>query len=198
MAKITPDDVLRVLRSHPQAGSAELCRLLGDINRSTLARAMQAVSAQVVVRGGSRRIRYSLRRSLRGSVEPLALYRIDDRGQAQQAGWLDLTWPQGSALDYLNPWPWPVEDGMCDGWYEGLPYPLLDMRPQGFIGRHFARQHALDLHLPDNPDLWNDDEVTYALSVQGHDQPGDLILGEASYRRLLAARQAGVAPLEDS
>ncbi|MEN9904771.1 MAG: putative kinase YjjJ, partial [Pseudomonadota bacterium] len=100
--------------------------------------------------------------------------------------------------DYLNPWPWPVEDGMCDGWYEGLPYPLLDMRPQGFIGRHFARRHALDLHLPDNPDLWNDDEVTYALSVKGHDQPGDLILGEASYRRLLAARQAGLSTLEDS
>ncbi len=98
MSKITPDDLLRALRTQPQAGSAELCRLLGGINRSTLARAMQAVSTQVVVRGGSRRIRYSLRKSLRGSTEPIPLYRIDVQGHAHQQAWLDLTWPQGSAL----------------------------------------------------------------------------------------------------
>lgn len=60
------------------------------------------------------------------------------------------------------------------------------MRPQGFIGRNFARQHALDLSVSGNPDAWSDDDIVHVLSLHGHDQPGDLILGEVAYRRFLA------------
>ncbi len=33
---------------------------------------------------------------------------------------------------------WPVPDEARDGWWEGLPYPFYDMRPQGYMGRQFA------------------------------------------------------------
>jgi hypothetical protein len=80
---------------------------------------------------------------------------------------------------------------MSDGWFHGLPYALVDMRPQGFLGRNFAHAHALDLGVSDNPDDWSDDDVAHVLATTGYDQPGDLILGEAAYRRFLDYRRAG-------
>ena len=80
---------------------------------------------------------------------------------------------------------------MSDGWFDTLPYPVLDMRPQGFIGRNFAHAHALDLGVSDNPDDWSDDDLAHVLASTGHDQPGNLILGEAAYRRFLDLLRTG-------
>ncbi|MRR29821.1 DNA-binding protein, partial [bacterium] len=112
-----------------------MCRQLKDINRSTLTRLIAQIDSEVVRRGGSKRIRYALRRSLRGRNEPLPLYRIDADGVGHVAGSLDLTYPEGSALAFAEAPVWPLDAGeMSDGWFDGLPYPLLDMRPQGFLG----------------------------------------------------------------
>lgn len=143
----------------------------------------------MVSRGGSRRVRYALRRTLRGGVAPLPLYRIDEAGGGHEVGQLELLAPAGSALAFREPFPWPLMDDMRDGWFDGLPYPLVDMRPQGFIGRNFARRHALDLAVPGNPEEWSDDDIAHAMSMLGHDLPGDLVLGEVSYRRLLDERR---------
>ena len=80
---------------------------------------------------------------------------------------------------------------MSDGWFEGLPYALIDMRPQGFLGRNFAHARALDLGVSDNPEDWSDDDVVHVLATTGYDQPGDLILGEVAYRRFLDYRRTG-------
>jgi hypothetical protein len=80
---------------------------------------------------------------------------------------------------------------MQDGWFDGLPYPIVDMRPQGFLGRGFARQHARLLGVPEDPEAWNDDDIVHALSIAGADQPGDLVLGEAAYRQFLEMRRPG-------
>jgi hypothetical protein len=107
-------------------------------------------------------------------------------------GQLNLSYPAGSALNSTAPFPWPLSPNeMADGWFEGLPYPVVDMRPQGYIGRHFARHHALDLGVSDNPEHWSDDDILRVLSLWGHDQPGDLILGDVSYRRFLDSRGKG-------
>ena len=74
---------------------------------------------------------------------------------------------------------------MQDGWFDGLPYPLADARPQGFLGRNFARHHARALHVSENPDDWSDDDILHVLSSVGFDLPGNLILGDAAYRQFL-------------
>ncbi len=191
MTKLSPETLLRTLRANPRAGSAALCRLLGGINRSTLARGIQSLGEQLVSRGGSRRTRYAARRALRGTSAPITLYRIDASGRGHEMGHLDLLYPAGSALGFSEACPWPLDDEMRDGWFDGLPYPLVDMRPQGFLGRHFARQHALDLAVSANPEEWSEDDIAYVLATFGHDLPGDLVLGEASYRRLLEERRRG-------
>lgn len=184
------NDLRTVLMKSPRTGSAELCRQLKGINRSTLARLIAQIDNEVIRLGGSKRIRYALRRSLRGRSAPLPLYRIDAEGTGHVAGSLCLTHPQGSALSFTEPSVWPLDPGtMREGWFDGLPYPLLDMRPQGFIGRNFAHLHGQTLEVAENLNDWSDDDVLHVLATCGHDQSGDLILGDRAYQRHLDLRR---------
>lgn len=191
MTKLRKQDLIAQLRKNPRAGGAELCSRLGGINRATLSRAMKALKPFVVSAGGSRRMRYALRRELRGDGSEIPLFRIDENGHGHEVGHLSLTYPEGSHLNYSTPPLWPLDRDMQDGWFESLPYFLYDIRPQGFLGRNFAHSHTLDLGVPEYPEAWSDDDITYVLSRFGHDQPGNLILGEISYRKFLDMVSSG-------
>lgn len=65
---------------------------------------------------------------------------------------------------------------------DGLPRELVDARPSGFLGRHFAAVHA-DLRLPPRLADWSDHHTLLAMSRRGEDLPGDLIVGEESFAR---------------
>lgn len=191
MTKLNSNELIRQLRERPRLGSTELCTRLGGISRATLARALKMLGSAVISGGGSRRTRYAFRRELRGKATVIPLFRINEQGQGHEIGQLSLTYPKGSFLAYLDDFHWPLDQDMSDGWFDSLPYPLIDLRPQGFIGRNFARAHALDLGVSDNPEAWSDDDVAHVLSTSGFDQPGDLILGETAYRKFLDSLKAG-------
>jgi len=198
MTKLQTENLVRVLRSNPGLRTAELCTRLGGINKSTLTRGLKLLDDELVIRGGSRRTAYALRRPIRGISEPIPLYQIDESGRATQIALLDCTQPSGSALLFQEPFPWPLAEEMKDGWFGGLPYPLVDMRPQGFLGRNFAKHHAASLQVSENPDDWSDDDVTYVLAQLGSDLPGNLILGEAAFNRHLeSATRNGQHPLTE-
>jgi len=59
------------------------------------------------------------------------------------------------------------------------------MRPQGFIGRNFARQITKDFAVSDNPNDWLDDDIAHVLSLKGADCPGNLIIGDVAYEQWL-------------
>lgn len=185
------ESLMAALRRQPASGSAELCARLGGVNRSTLMRALRELGDSVVSCGRARRTRYALRRALRGDAQPIPLYRVDSAGRGHQLGQLSLISPSGAALAYAAPFPWPLDREMAEGWFPGLPYPIADMRPQGFLGRHFARHHALDLGVAADPAGWSDDDLAHVLAMTGYDQPGDLILGDVAYRRFLECRKRG-------
>lgn len=113
---------------------------------------------------------------------PVDLYRIDRAGDVHHAATLDLVHPHGTAVRYHEPFEWPLEPAMADGWFDGLPYPMQDMRPQGFLGRHFARHHAAMLRVSEDPNAWSDDDVLHALSLLGSDVPGNLLVGDVACR----------------
>lgn len=148
-------------------------------------RAVRALGNQVIVRGRARSTAYAARRSVRGIDEGLSLYRIDSTGRGERVGLLDAVYPHGSALMLDTEFEWPVEDAMVKGWFDSLPYPMDDMRLQGFLGRSFARRHAGVLQVPEDPTKWHDDDILYALSVMGYDTPGNYILGKTAYQRFL-------------
>lgn len=190
-------DLLQTLRTWGRLPAADLLLRLG-VSRPTLMRAVRAASADLVVRGAARRSTYAALRMLRGSTAALPVYRIDETGASHVHGSIYLTYPDGSVLVTDEPSQWPLIDAqMRDGWFDGLPYPLLDMRPQGFLGRNFARAYAAILQVDENPERWSDDDTVHALSLLGLDMPGDLILGDAAYRRWQTVAHSSPPPISD-
>jgi hypothetical protein len=185
MTKIRSDRIINILRAQPRIGAAALRTQLGDISRATLSRAIKQLGNNIISGGGSKRTRYALRRTLRGDAQPIPVYRIDENGQGHEIGRLTLTHPEGCHLTPTMLFRWPLDQDMADGWFDGLPYPIIDMRPQGFLGKRFAKTYAHNLQIADNPDNWSDNDTLYALSNLGHDQPGDMIIGDTAYRLFL-------------
>lgn len=74
---------------------------------------------------------------------------------------------------------------------DGIPWWMLDMRPQGFLGRAYALAHAASLGLPANQEAWSDNEIIRALLVQGQDAVGNLLIGAMARDRFCGAAGAG-------
>jgi hypothetical protein len=74
--------------------------------------------------------------------------------------------------------------------YDDLPWWLADMRPQGYLGRAYARRHAAELGLPERPDDWSAAHVLRALLAHGDDVVGNLLPGDAARDRFLSAPPA--------
>lgn len=164
----------------------ELLALLG-VSRPTMMRAVRDLGREVISRGSARATSYAARRVLRGMTDSLPLYRVDEAGHGTRVGVLDPVYPEGCALalEEGTSMDWPLDRDMMQGWFGSLPYPLDDMRPQGFLGRNFARRNASLLQVPENPAEWREDDILYALAIMGADTPGNFILGKAAYQRFL-------------
>ncbi len=186
-------DLVSILRLRGRLPAGELLRAMG-VSRATLMRQVRAAGEDVISRGRARRTTYAARRALRGSKAALPLYRVDEHGAVQELAHLDLTHPDGCAVEFKADFRWPLDDEMQAGWFDGLPYPLQDMRPQGFLGRNFARHHAALLQVPEDPTVWTDDHALHAKSLLGTDLLGDLILGEPACRQWLERVQADPQP----
>jgi len=195
-------DILHILRLARVISGAELLLRLQKgrptLSRATMMRMVKELGDQVVVRGAARRTSYAARRPLRGIAESIPLYRIDRKGRGEQVAMLDPIYPAGCALRYEDPLEWPLAPEMRDGWFPGLPYPLDDMRPQGFLGRNFARNYAELLQVGPDPQRWQEDDVLHVLSKLGADAAGNYILGESAYRRHLDTMRRGVTPITEA
>lgn len=175
------DETLHILRTWHRMPAADLLARL-QVSRATLMRAVAALGPAVVQRGQARKSAYAASRGLRGQTAPLPLYAISPQGVATEMARLHPIHPAGCALDGAPALGWPLDGDMRSGWFDGLPYMLDDMRPQGFLGRHFAHQHAALMQVADDPALWSEDDVLHVLSLLGADQSGHFILGEAALR----------------
>ena len=188
------DQLTAVLRRRAASSAPELAAALG-ISLPTLHRVLREREGEIVGAGKARRARYALRRAVRGQAAPLPLYEVDAAGRAEAVGALSLVQPEGSWLSLAGT-AWPVPDESRDGWWPGLPYPLNDMRPQGHMGRQFARAEHCQLAVSADPREWGDDDVVHALSRVGADTSGNLILGNAALELWQATKLAPPAALK--
>lgn len=158
--------------------------LARDLNISvpTLHRLLHECSEPVLTVGRARRTRYALRKALRGDLTPVPIHAIDELGHPHFVTDLSLIQPQGCWAD-LSSTGWPLNEDSRDGWWAGLPYPLYDMRPQGYLGRQLAHRVQDTLAVSPNMATWTDDDILWVLSQMGTDMPGNLIVGEISFRR---------------
>lgn len=72
-----------------------------------------------------------------------------------------------------------------NGLYDDLPYFLMDLRPQGFIGRQIAETMAVQFDdFPSDPRLWNTNHIGRYLLANGDDLPGNFKFGEQAWIRI--------------
>ncbi len=170
-----------VLARRAGVRAADLAAALG-VSVPTLHRLIKACPTPVLAAGRARRTRYALRRTLRGGPGELPLYAVDASGHITQVAGLTLVAPAGCHM-MLADTGWPVPEESRDGWWEGLPYPLYDLRPQGFMGRQLARAVHRELAVSEDPRDWGDDDLLWVLSRAGSDLTGNLILGDIACAR---------------
>jgi hypothetical protein len=192
--QLARDRLATTLARRAAVSAPELADALG-VSIPTLHRLLREVGPNVVSTGKARRTRHALRRPLRGELAPLPLYEVDAQGRAGLLTQVAPVQPQGTCTP-LQGTGWPVPDESRDGWWHGLPYPLYDMRPQGYLGRQFARAQHRALAVPANPDAWSDDDVLHALSRAGTDMSGNLILGNPALEQWQAGTLAPPEPVK--
>ena len=176
------DDLLQALGDGVLPAGA-LRTALG-ISPPTLARVIAAAGDAVLRIGRARATSYARTRELQGLGRNLPVFRIDARGATAPAGRLHLVQARGPA--------W--EQGPATAVHAGLPPAIVDMAPQGYLGRAFASRHAAELGLPRRLQDWSDDHALIALARRGEDCVGDLILGDESLRRWHEGHEVEVSP----
>ncbi|MBN8750365.1 Uncharacterised protein [Xylophilus ampelinus] len=193
-ASVSADALRQRLALQAPVGAGDLATALG-ISVPTVHRLLARLALdELVTAGRARRTRYGLSRALRGGTSHLPVHAVDGAGRLQAVGPLKLLRPEGSWLD-LSGTDWPVPEEATDGWWPGLPYPLQQMRPQGYMGRQFARAEHRRLQVPADVMQWSDDDALFAMAQAGSDLSGNLIVGEAAAELWLAERAAGIEPV---
>lgn len=186
-----PALLLTALRRRGVGRAADLAAELG-ISQPTLSRLVRSLQGRVIVIGKARRTRYAVVRNVRGLQADVPVFRVDVNGRPRRCATLRMLDPEGAYLEFAAQMGWPLDDTMRDGLFPGLPYFIADARPQGFLGRAFAREHGPRLNVPIDPTRWSDDDVLVALALAGEDVPGDLIVGEASLESFQRRRAEGL------
>lgn len=187
--------MLRTLRQQGQPlRSAQLQEQL-QVSQPTASRALAVLvqSGDVVKLGQGRNQHYGLPRQVFGVGQSIPVTSVDAAGRVQACGTLhalhgDGYWVEGDGLR-----------AMLGGgpYFDGLPWLIQDMRPQGFLGRSFAKQHLGEV-LGSDPRQWRDDDVLLAITQYGDDLPGNLIVGEAALQRYLQRTGQGLPVAQPS
>jgi len=185
-------DNLAKLLSLLQRGPSKTAVILKelDVSQPTFSRLWAAVRDGVAL-GASKARLYALRRPVPGVHAPVPVFRVSEEGRPEPIGYLDVL--QGEFYAMM-----PLEGTSYDV-YQGLPFFVRDLRPQGFLGRLEPGRHR-DLDLPADILHWTDEQVLKYVSRRSENAVGDLILGNESYARYIessAVEERSVIPDEE-
>ena len=159
-------DAIRLrLAMGPKSGS-QIATEIG-LSQPTVTRALAAMGNEVFKIGQKRSSRYLLRDSSRGFGD-VPVFRVDATGKVKELGTLVPVRSDGFVFTRSD-------DVQIHS--DGLPWWLLDMRPQGFLGRAYAARFGAELGLPNTLKEWTDSHAIRALLVHGHDLVGNLLIG---------------------
>ena len=167
--------IMQTLRRQGGAlSSAELQTQL-RVSQPTVSRALAPLicSGEVQKVGAARNQRYVLPRTVRDVGRSVQVMRVNTQGRPS---------PFARIVPLATGAVWVDEEDGLSKRFDGLPWFLDDMRPEGFMGRTFASSHP-ELQLGNDPRFWSDDDVLRAMALCGDDLPGNLVVGEAAFAR---------------
>jgi len=182
--QLQAEQIRQILRVDGSVSASELSRRMG-VSQPTFSR-IASEMPDLLRFGVGRRTQYALRRELRNLGSSWPLYRVTESGEALHFGdlhslagdvhGLELTPAHREFREVL------LSDEFRDGLFPVLPWFLDESRPQGYLGRAFAKTHADRLQLSLNPEKWTNDEAMVAILHNKGDAPGNWILGEEAIR----------------
>lgn len=158
--------------------SAAIIAALG-VAQPSVSRLLRKIP-EVIPFGAARARKYALARPVPGADQPIPVAEISADGElhaigslhALQGGWYGFMW-LGSHAYRL---------------YQGLPFFLSDLRPQGFLGRAEPLRHA-DLELPKDVLQWSAEHFLKYVCRRGENAPGNLVFGNEAQARYLLERR---------
>ncbi len=172
----THAELLRLrLAAGPKSGT-QMAKEMG-ISQPTATRTLATMGGEVIKIGQKKGSRYVLRDTGRG-FDDVPVFRVDAEGKLKELGVLTPVRPDGFVFTQA--------DGV-QVHSDGLPWWLLDMRPQGYLGRAYAACYGAGLGLPNTLKEWTDSHALRALLVHGHDLVGNLLLGPITRDKFIAS-----------
>ncbi len=179
-------DVLRLrLSSGPKSGT-QMAKEIG-LSQPTVTRALAAMGDEVVKTGDRKSTRYFLRDRRRGFSD-IPVFRVDVTGKVKEWGVLTPVRSDGFVFT-------PSDGKQIHS--EGVPWWMLDMRPQGFLGRAYAARYGAELGLPSTIKEWTDAHAMRALLAHGHDLVGNLLIGTTARDKFIEAAEPTFIREED-
>jgi hypothetical protein len=184
--QITRENLAPLIRARGPVSATELAAAL-RVNRTTIARSLPDFGEELVTLGATRSTRYLLRREIRNIGSRWPVFRMGEDGRAAEWAELEALHERSWRVNWAGSAPeWAGIFTQENGLWDGFPFFLGDLRPQGFLGRLIAARISRLLLLPEDPRRWSDDDALVFLHSAGEDLPGNLVLGEDALRLALA------------
>lgn len=173
------DQLRSAMRTLGPASASALSRHLG-VSTPTVTAALTRLGNEVLATGRGRASRYALRRDVARSGNHWPLFRISPDGHPERLGTLYALHGDRQCwyLQADRPLPLYMHGEFASGFYDDLPWFLMALRPQGYLGRLFTRKYAQKFNASNDPLLWQADDIVLALLHSAVSSSGELVLGE--------------------
>jgi hypothetical protein len=155
------------------------------LSQTAVSRRLRDMESRIVPIKSGRSVRYAITQSALGGDDSLPLFMVDAHGNNTAIANIRPLAHGGFYVEPRTGYPAVIMGHDGSGVFDGLPYFLDDLRPQGFLGRQIAAElSGQSDRFPSDPRHWNTDHVGRYLISNGDDLPGNLKFGEQAHLRM--------------
>jgi hypothetical protein len=173
--------------------SKEIQAAIG-LSQSTIARQIRAMGDGIVQIQIGRTVKYAATCNAFNSNDKIPLSVIDSSGKNILIAYVRPLSFGGFFIEPTESVTLLFLGEQKDGVYDDLPYFLLDLKPQGFLGRQIAQKIASQWDdFPSDLRNWTSSHIGRYLIANGDNLPGNFIFGEQA---LLRPRQKPISVFE--
>jgi len=170
---------------HQGAATSKEIQAATGLSQTAVSRQLRMLGDCVIKLLSGRSPRYALTRNAFGGDDKLPLFMVDAYGNNTSVAVLRPLAHGGFYVQALAGMPSVLLGEGNNGLYDGLPYFLDDLKPQGFLGRQIAIEMAAQSNdYPADLGRWNTDHIGRYLISNGDDLPGNFKFGQQAHLRV--------------
>lgn len=168
-----PEAIAALLARGEPLTAAQLAAATGK-SQPSVSIAIKALGERVHRIGAARSTRYALKKDILGWPAVQAIGLTGSEGSSKTWGTLTHLHPN-QTLTKAQGGEWLTAK-------DRLPWFLTPLRPQGFLGRQYARARA---DFPQDPESWSLEQTLYIITQHAHNPPGAFELGQIGQGRIV-------------